>query len=100
MQEYSDMTYRLLWPDRCLLLLHTMHTTIRISHITTTITIRTASVGTPAASPMVRLSIETVGGGEVGGGGDEAGGGGEGGGDAGEGGGSAGKRKQERIEDW
>ena len=78
------------------------------------ITISTTTVGTPAASPTVRLSDETVGGGEVGGGGDEAGGRGagggdaeegggdaeEGGGDAEEGGGSAGKRKQERIEDW
>ena len=71
------------------------------------ITISTTTVGTPAASPTVRLSDETVGGDEAGGrgagGGDAEEGGGdaeEGGGDAEEGGGSAGKRKQERIEDW
>ena len=91
------MTYRLLWRDRRLLLLHTMHTTIRISHITTMITISTTTVGTPAASPTIRLSDETVAGGEVGGGGEEAEGGGD---DEGEGGGSARKREQERIEDW
>lgn len=71
-----------------------MHTTIGISHITPMITISTTTVGTPAASPTVRLSDETVGGGEVEGGGDELGGGVE------EGAGSAGKTEQERIEDW
>ena len=74
-----------------------MHTTIRISHITTMITISTTTVGTPAASPTVRLSDETVGGGEVGGGGDEAGGRGAGGGGAEEGGGSAGKRNKRGL---
>ena len=61
------------------------------------ITISTTTVGTPAASPTVRLSDETVGGDEAGGRGAGGGNAEEGGGNAEEGGGSAGKRNKRGL---